>query len=381
MKICYFGTYSIQEGYPRNNVIIKGLRKNGVEVIECHVELWKGSADKLQGIKTIHYNFKLISKVIHTYLLLILKFFKIPDYDVLIVGFAGHFDIFLAKFLNIFRKKLIVFDAVVSIYDTLVNERKVVKQGSFKARLLWLIDKYACCLADVILLEAYAHIDYFVEEFGLSEKKFIRVPIGADDEVFQPIVSARENNRFTVIYSGSYLPLHGLEFVVRAAKLLEKEDIHFILVGSGLAYTEIKNLADSLDVKNIEFINQWLGYDRLKEIMVEADACLGIFGITVRAPRVVCCKAFLPLAMAKPLITGDSQAAREILVDKQTALLCTMGDAQAIKESILLLRDNRKLREDLAINGYQLFINNFSPQKIGERLLIILDKTIKRGRR
>jgi len=31
LRICYFGTYSMEEGYPRNRVIIEGLRKNGVD--------------------------------------------------------------------------------------------------------------------------------------------------------------------------------------------------------------------------------------------------------------------------------------------------------------------------------------------------------------
>lgn len=39
VRICYFGTYSREEGYPRSRVIIEGLRKNGVDVIESHGEL------------------------------------------------------------------------------------------------------------------------------------------------------------------------------------------------------------------------------------------------------------------------------------------------------------------------------------------------------
>ena len=32
VRVCYFGTYTMEEGYPRNRVIIEGLRRNGVEV-------------------------------------------------------------------------------------------------------------------------------------------------------------------------------------------------------------------------------------------------------------------------------------------------------------------------------------------------------------
>jgi glycosyltransferase involved in cell wall biosynthesis len=380
VKICYFGTYSTQEGYPRNNVIIKGLRKNGVEVIECHIELWKGSTDKLQGIKTVHYNLKLISRVIHAYSLLIVKFFQISDYDVLIVGFAGHFDIFLAKFLNLFRKRLLVFDAFISLYDTAVNDRKIVLPHSLKARLLWLIDKYACSLADLVLLDTGAHINYFVNEFRLKPDKFLRIPVGEDDEIFKPANCLKKSNKFNVVYFGTYLPLHGTEFIVQAAGLLQDiNDIHFILVGSGPDYDNINNLAKNSQLKNVEFITDWQSYNELKEIISQADICLGIFGTTEKAKRVVPSKVFVSLAMAKPIITGDSLAVREFLRHRDNALLCKMGDAHAIKQGILTLKNDERLMLFLANNGYEYFKNNFSPQKIGERLLVTLEKAINRG--
>src|SRR5437870_3087244 len=39
MKVCYWGTFEKQ--YPRNAVLISGLRQNGIEVVECHFALWK----------------------------------------------------------------------------------------------------------------------------------------------------------------------------------------------------------------------------------------------------------------------------------------------------------------------------------------------------
>ena len=37
MRVCYFGTYRAE--YSRNQIMIEGLRRNGVEVIECHETL------------------------------------------------------------------------------------------------------------------------------------------------------------------------------------------------------------------------------------------------------------------------------------------------------------------------------------------------------
>ena len=38
LRVCYFGTY--RADYARNHILITGLRRNGVEVIECQESLW-----------------------------------------------------------------------------------------------------------------------------------------------------------------------------------------------------------------------------------------------------------------------------------------------------------------------------------------------------
>ena len=42
MRICFFGTYTVAEGYPVNRFLVNGLRESGVEVEECREELWEG---------------------------------------------------------------------------------------------------------------------------------------------------------------------------------------------------------------------------------------------------------------------------------------------------------------------------------------------------
>src|SRR3990172_8555409 len=126
LRVCYFGTYTLEEGYPRNRVMIEGLRKNGVEVIECHENLWEGTDEKLKGIKELSATWKFLWKLLRTYIRLIFRFRQAGYYDVIIVGYAGHFDIFLARLLNLFRRKPVIFDAFLSLYDTAVMDRQIV---------------------------------------------------------------------------------------------------------------------------------------------------------------------------------------------------------------------------------------------------------------
>jgi hypothetical protein len=51
VRVLWFGTYSVGPGYPRNTVLIEGLRAAGVEVAECHVPLFRGAADKVAAVR------------------------------------------------------------------------------------------------------------------------------------------------------------------------------------------------------------------------------------------------------------------------------------------------------------------------------------------
>jgi len=49
MRVCYFGTYDLN--YSRNRILIEGLERNGIDVVECHVPLWQGTSDKVAAAR------------------------------------------------------------------------------------------------------------------------------------------------------------------------------------------------------------------------------------------------------------------------------------------------------------------------------------------
>ena len=103
--------------------------------------------------------------------------------------------------------------------------------------------------------------------FNIDKHKFIRVPVGADDTLFKPINSAPKvttSHGISVLFFGTYIPLHGIEYILQAANRLKSfTDVSFTLIGSGQTYEEMKNLAKELDLKNATFINSWVPYQEL----------------------------------------------------------------------------------------------------------------------
>jgi glycosyltransferase involved in cell wall biosynthesis len=372
MKVLYFGTY--EKDYPRNRVVIDGLRKNNVQVIECHVPFSEIFEDKKRKFRN---KFFLALKLNEAHWKLLFKSLKYRDCDVVIVGYIGQLDMLLTKV--IFPEKKIIFNPMLSLYDTIVLDRKWIKDKTGMSNLLKFFDKYSCKLADVVCLDTEEHAKYFNEEFAIEKEKLKRLFIGAEERIFYPRKekeTTKEKRR--ILFYGQFTPLHGTSYIIRAAKLLEKnKNIEFEIIGKGQTYEQDMALVKELKVKNIKFID-WVPYDKLPEHIGNATLCLGgHFGSGRKAKRVVPNKVFQMIAMKKPVIVSNSKASREAgFIDKENTLFCKMEDEKAIASSILLLMKDDKLRKKISENSYKLFTERYSTKAIGMQMIDII-KNIK----
>lgn len=368
MKICYFGTYD--KNRPRNRIIIDGLKENGVQVTECHYPVWRDAEDKSQvGLSSIV--FACINYLIG-HIILMVKYLCLPKHDAVIVGYLGQFDMLLARFVTWIKRKPLYLVAYLSLYDTVVLDRKFIKASNPIAKLIYFIDKFACLLADKVILDTQAYIDYFINTFSFKKEKFIRVFVGAAQAGISSQKSSNiDNNRggdFCVLFYGWFIPLQGTEYIVKAAKLLEKENIRFTIIGTGQEYKRVRGIADSLQLNNINWVSQ-VAYEELSGYISRADVCLGIFADTDKTKRVIPNKAFQAIAQAKPLITADTPAARELFTDREDAILCQTANPKALADAILLLKTEDALRQKIASTGYQTYLSKCTAKAIGKQLL------------
>lgn len=362
MRVCMFGTY--EAGYDRNQILLRGLHDAGVEVIECHEPVWETMRYKTSALKGPLQYLAVIAKLAIAYTKLSFRYLTAPAHDVVLVGYLGHFDVFPARVLTWLRRKPLVFDAFVSLYDTAVEDRAVFSKGSLPARVLRLVDRWSCKLPDAVLLDTNQHIDYFCCEFGLDRSKFQRVVVGADPAYIADGPSDPPSERFEVLHYGKFAPLHGMQFILDAAnELREHSDIRFKIVGGGQTFAETKAYAEELSLTNIELI-PWLEPAELREAIRESQVCLGIFGETPKASRVVPNKVYQCLAGGAAVVTGRSAASEELLVDHEHALLCEMANGKAIAIAILELKGDPTLSEHLRKNGARLFRERFTPEAI-----------------
>ncbi|HPL95307.1 MAG TPA: glycosyltransferase [bacterium] len=349
MTICYFGDY--HPNYPRHKILINGLRLNGVEVIEKRTEK-RGLAKYVDLIKMI----------------LAINYDK--NIALVLVAYSDSRFVWLLK---IFAKKPLIWNAFYSIYDNWIYDRKLASPLSLKALYFWLSDWICCQAADLIILETNNDIEYFVKTFHIKKKKFIRVFVGYDEEVMYPRPSEKKGDEFIVEFHGKYIPVQGIEYIVKAAKLLENENIKFIIIGEGQEYNRIMQLKEELKPNNINFMRT-LPFIDLPPYMAAADVCLGLLGDRSRIDQAIPNKIYEAAGMKKACINADTKAIHELFTNRENILLCHRADPKDLAAKILELKNNPALKERIAQQAHALVREKVSFAALGKTLKDELEK-------
>lgn len=336
LRVAVWGTYDT--GKPRTRILLKGLRELGVEIDEYHHEVWKGVEDKSQ-IRGLGLKLLLLVQWIAAYPGLLLRFMRMPRPDIVLIPYMGLLDVLILWPFKKVRRIPVIWDAFLSIYNTVTQDRHLFPTHHPLSRLLWSIEWLACRAADRVVLDTKTHAAYFSETFGLDPGQFARVFVGAETDVFTPVACgpARISSQpFTVLFYGQFIPLHGIETVVRAAKLTEEDGVQWQIIGVGQEAPRIRCLIAELSPRNLSWI-EWVPYRELCGSIQRADVCLGIFGTTDKAQRVIPNKVFQALAAGCPLITGDTPAIRELmpLIGSDLLTLVEVGNPRALAAEVI----------------------------------------------
>ncbi len=357
MRVLYFGTY--ERDYPRNAQVISALRRVGVEVVERHVGVWEGSRQNWSAGPVAATRLALAE----------LRLLRRPreEFDAVLVGYPGHFDLPAAR--RAARGRPVVFNPLVSLSETLVADRGRFRAGSLPARTLARIDRHALRAADLVVADTRANAERLAELAGLPPERIEVCFVGAEERLFKSGWAPEEP--FTALFVGKLIPLHGLETILAAARVAP--DVRFRIVGSGQLESLVRERPES-----VEWV-PWIEYERLPTELHRAGCALGIFGTSDKAQRVIPNKAFQALACGVPLVTADTPGARELLVHDESALLVPPGDPEALAAGLRALQADPELARRLGAGGRAAYEAQASEQMLGARWHALLERAVAGG--
>jgi len=351
LKILYVA--GREAGYSRTRIVLKALQRQGVQVTGC-----------FPPDRSFKHYPKLLWRTLKA----------APSCDLVLVGFYGQL---LLPIIRLLTRKPILFDMYITTYDTMVFDRAKAQPGSWKARLYGLSDWLSYLAADHSVLETQSHIDFFCNVFRVDGQKLSRIFLAVDDEVIHPRPQCKRTDEFLVHFHGEYAPFHGIPYILKAAKLLENEPIRFQIIGRGITYDADQKLARELGLTNVTFYDP-VAYEKLADLMAEADVCLGIFGDNDRVLRVTTNKVVEAMAMGKPLITARNEPVQELLRHEHSALLIERANPKALADAILRLAADSELATKIGRNAYSTFQQNCTIEQLGLQLVRIMEGIVKK---
>lgn len=292
--------------------------------------------------------------------------------DVYVLGFRGHEIFWFIRLIAIGKR--LVFDEFMSPSDALLSEKKAGIAGRFLGYLTLPFEWMCLRFSGRCLTDTWLHEEFIATRFGIPREKIDVVYVGAvpggDSPEHQTDSDGVTGNKpLSVLFYGTFLPLHGMDVVLRACKLLEGRPIEFRIIGGrGKPLARFLALLDELKPGNVTH-DMWVDFEDLQTTVIpNADLCLGgPFGGTPQARRVITGKTFQFLAQSKPTVIGRVDEPVKF-VDRENCLLVDQASPESLAEAFEWALSNREQLPAIGKHGKQLFGEQFSIDALASQL-------------
>jgi glycosyltransferase involved in cell wall biosynthesis len=325
LRILGFGTYDLAR-HPRVGIILDGLRAAGDDVLEVNEPLGFSTAERVEMLRRPLLLRKFVWRLLTCWARLAKRSRAVAKdgLDAVVVGYLGQFDVVLARLLH--PRAVIALDMMVFGADT-ARDRGVTSGP--RLRLLGLLDDLALRCADIVVLDTAEQVELMpVGQRG----KAVVVAVGAPDTWFAADrAAARAGGQpLRVVFYGLFTPLQGAPVIGEAlGRLATDAEVQVTMIGTGQDHAA--TVESAAGNPNVTWLD-WRDAAALPEEVAAHDVCLGIFGTTPKALRVVPNKVYQGAAAGCAIVTSDTPPQRRSL--GSDALFVPPGDAGALADTL-----------------------------------------------
>lgn len=201
----------------------------------------------------------------------------------------------------------------------------------------------------------------------ISEDRFAVIPFwlkpfdAAKDEGLKESLGLK--GKFVVIYGGSVGAAQRIEhFVELAEACSEYKDMVFLLLGKGAYLPVIKQMAEDRRLTNVMFKDFIPQQDYLR-LLASCDVGMIILNEKMATPNFPS-KSLSYLNMKVPILAALDHVTDfgEYLQEKGAGLWSFSDDIDSLKKQLLKYYHSKELRMETAQRGYDLFIDNMTPE-------------------
>jgi glycosyltransferase involved in cell wall biosynthesis len=188
-----------------------------------------------------------------------------------------------------------------------------------------------------------------------------------------PEIFGAGNKNIKILYAGNIGFFQDWEPVLYAAKELSGENIEFWIIGEGVQKEFLEKEVQELNLTNVRIFPY-----QSRELIPIINNYADIHFIAINKQMEqegFPSKVYTIMACAKPLIviTGEKTPLYNFLYGKNCAELVTSDRNVNFTNAIRKFVNNKELREEAGINGYNEIIKNYSKKVVVSRYANLLN--------
>jgi len=272
------------------------------------------------------------------------------------------------------RYPVMYLDAFISLYDTIVCDRRLLSEGNIFAKLLYRLEKRAFKSATLVIVDTPENALYYSQLFDIPQERFQAIPLCIPPmQAVEAMTEEKPAKCIRCVFVGTFVPLQGIRTIIDAAKILSNDpEIEFVFVGDGQDASYLQDYMN--DSPNVVWHRGHFPTEFVMKQINEADICLGIFGDGPKAQRVLPYKIYYYLALGMPTITAQTTVTERVLTESRSIdehsplLLVPPGDATALAEALRQLRDDSAKLASTGRAGTAYYAKQLSDEAIDQSL-------------
>lgn len=317
------------------------------------------------------------------------NFFKLPylilKSDIVVTfppSLKAVIPIFIARILN----KPRTFDMIYSTVEARVYEDKW-KRGSLKERFWRVIEASTCRMADLVFTHSESEAEYFSKFYNIKKQKITPLYSFIDQSKFEPMAKDKKlikefnlKNKFVVCFHGSFLKMHGVQYMIKTIPLVLKKypETIFLFIGYGAHYEQCVSLVKRLGVgKNTIFTGK-VDFKQIQKYLSLADVWLGLFSAAEKAQRVSRAGMFEVMAMGIPVITARNRDVMRSFKDMENIVFTNAEDPKDLAEKIIFLIENTNLRKKIGKSALEFVDKNMSLSVFEKKIISFINGVAKK---
>lgn len=248
----------------------------------------------------------------------------------------------------------------------------------------WCSMTYKQAVRIIALSEGYKHL---MVERGVPREKVAVIYNWCDTRQERAMTTPTTGDpfglqgRFNVVYAGNMGTLQGLEVVLRAAALTQRDhgQIRFVLVGDGITLNKLKQLAESEDLDNILFLGR-LPVEELTYVLSQASALLIHLKDTPLSRVGIPSKTQASLLAGRPILIGVNGEASDLVKKANAGFAFYPEDGRSLANFAVQLQALSTFElQQLGNNGKKFYFENLSFERGVNQMASVFSSAVGAG--